>query len=157
MATRKYSKNDAEKCLNWCLMAYAATAAKGYFIANHFDIGSTDQLNVAAKRAGLVRRGSNNKKAGSVWVNMDRLPNQEDAELLLMAYTEYQRESSERFRAQQKKREARKATRAKALADHANRVNGSGNPDPNVTVLIEKIDGIQKSIEKLADKLRINL
>ena len=96
-----------DRCLDWCLMAYAETRTKGYFVASKFDIGSTEQLLPAATRCKLVleEKKPGEKRARKVWHDVLTVPKLADAEKLYDAYVIYTGE--------QKARAAAKAAKAK--------------------------------------------
>ena len=58
----------AERCLDWCLLAYATTKATGTFTAYRWnkEIKSSELLLLSAKHAGLVIANAATGK-GSIW------------------------------------------------------------------------------------------
>lgn len=81
-----------DRCLDWCLMAYAETRTRGYFVASRFEIPSTEQLLPPATQSGLVLedKQGEGKRPLKVWHDILKVPNKVDAKKLFDAYYAYQ-------------------------------------------------------------------
>lgn len=112
---QKYERMTAERCMDWCLLAYATSKAQGYFIAYQWrnEVRCAEILLVAARRVGLVEP---TKPKGSIWVGSKRsggMPGLTEAKILFDQYNRDQDAGKAKAKAEA---EAKKKAEAKAQA-----------------------------------------
>jgi hypothetical protein len=125
-----------DRCLDWCLMAYAETRTRGYFIASRFEIPSTEQLLPPATQAGLVLedKQAEGKRPRKVWHDILKVPNKTDAKKLFDAYQAYQEAA--------RRKHAEKIAKSKPLTTKAKlQVVANGKTTKDYLIRIEtKLD-----------------
>ena len=103
-----------EDARNWCMMAYANTMSRGFYVAGKFEgVRARDMMNVAAKRAGVVKLDPKLKK--HVWHDIKQMPTGDDAVKVFKAYEQYKDECTANSKARQAKAKAAKKQKAKTL------------------------------------------
>ena len=83
MTEKKPRKNEitVERCLDWCMMAYALTRTKGYFVANDIDMHGKDLFFSWAFKAKLLL--ANPQGVGRAWHDPLTIPKMAEAEKFL--------------------------------------------------------------------------
>jgi len=106
-----YTRMTTDRCMDWCLLAYATTKAQGYFVAYRWkdEVRCSELLLLSAKNAGLVRA---TKPKGSKWI-ATHIPTLSEAKLL---FDQYNRDSDAG------KAKAKAAAKKKAEAKEAAKV-----------------------------------
>ena len=121
---QKWERMTADRCMDWCLLAYATTKAQGYFVAYQWrnEVRCAEILLLAAKNAGLVRA---KKPKGSEWVGTGKdisMPTLTDAKILFDQYNRDQDAGKAKEKARiaaKKKAEAKVKKLAPAPDEHS--------------------------------------
>ena len=119
--SRTWTPMTTDRCMDWCLLAYATTKAQGYFVAYQWKdtVKCAELLLTAAKHAGLVEAV---KPKGSAWVGTGRdmtMPTLTEAKIL---FDQYNRDSNASKEKARKEAEAKKAERlAPAPDEHSDK------------------------------------
>ena len=135
----------AERCLDWCLLAYATTKATGTFTAYRWnkEIKSSELLLLSAKHAGLVKANAATGK-GSIWEGTvpGSIPTLTDAKLLFDQYNRDADASREKARAKKKAREKAEAV--------ANKLPPAPDEHSTVASTPTQLDRIEAKLNLLA-------